>query len=155
MTALLNWRVWFAIGIAASLALMGAGGYRVGSKHVQAEWDAEKVVQLHAAAVAEVENRRIETKRQTGVIDAQNAQVKRTAVLQADAASSRAAVDSLRDTIRTATASLSSRSAASASEYSAALGAVLAECGTAFADVAAKADGHASDSLMLQEAWPK
>ena len=155
MIALFNWRVWFAVGLALSFVLIGAGGYRAGKKHVQAKWDAEKMAQITAAVNAEVENRRIETKRQTGVIDAQNAQVKRTAVLQADVASSRAAVDSLRDTIRTATASLPSRSAASASEYSAALGAVLSECSTAFADVSAKADGHASDTLMLEQAWPK
>lgn len=154
MLALLNWRIWLAIGLALTLAVVGAGGYRAGKKHTQAAWDAEKTVQLAAAAVAEVENRRLETKRQTGVIDAQNAQVKRTALLLLDAAGSRAAVDSLRDTIRTATADLPSRPAAAASEYTASLGAVLSECSTAFADVAAKADGHASDSLMLQSAWP-
>ena len=61
MTLLLNWRVWFAVGLAVSFALMGAGGYRVGSRRVRALWDAEKVVQLHAAYEAEAENRRMET----------------------------------------------------------------------------------------------
>ena len=134
---------------------MGAGGYRVGSKHVQAEWDAEKVVQLHAAAVAEVENRRIETKRQTGVIDAQNAQVKRTAVLQADAASSRAAVDSLRDTIRTATADLPSRTPSAVIGYATTAAQLLGECGAAYTGLAGQADAIWSERQTLIEAWPK
>lgn len=155
MMALLNWRVWFVMGLVASFALIGAGSYRAGKRNVQAKWNAEKVVQVKAAADAEVENRRIESKRQTGVIDAQNAQVKRTAVLQADAASSRATVDSLRDTIRTTTASLPSRSASATSEYAAASSQLLTECSANYAEVARQADGHASDSLMLQQAWPK
>ena len=153
--ALLNWRVWAVMGIPISLALMGAGGYRAGSKHVQAKWDAEKVTQLQVAAADEVENRRKESKRQTGVIDAQNAQVKRTAVLQADAASSRATVDSLRYDIRANTASLPSRTDDARSEYAAAAGQLLVECSAAYTEVAGHADGHASDSLMLQQAWPK
>ena len=48
---------------------------------------------------AGVENRRTGTKRQTGVVDAQNAQVKRTMALPANAASVRAALDGLRNTV--------------------------------------------------------
>ena len=155
MMALLNWRVWAAMGIAIALVLLGAGSYRAGKRNVQAQWNAEKVVQVKAAAETEVENRRIEAKRQTGVIDAQNAQVKRTAVLQADAANSRAVVDSLRDDIRTNTASLPSRTADTSGKYCAASGELLAICGAAYSEVARQADGHASDSLMLQQAWPK
>lgn len=155
MLALLNWRVWFAIGLALSFVLVGTGAYRAGKRHTKAEWDAEKVVQLAAAATAEVENRRIETKRQTGVIDAQNAQVQRTTVLQADAATSRAAVDSLRDTIRTATASLPSRTDDARSQYTSAAGELLGICAGNYQSMAATADAHSSDSLMLQQAWPK
>ena len=155
MIALLNWRVWFVMGLVASFALIGAGSYRAGKRNVQAKWNAEKVVQVKAAADAEVENRRIESKRQTGVIDAQNAQVKRNATLQADAASSRATVDSLRDTIRATTASLPSRSAAATSQYAATSSQLFLECSAAYSAVAATAQGHANDSLMLEQAWPK
>ena len=112
MLALLNWRVWLAVGLALSFALIGAGGYSVGKKHVQAEWDAEKVVQLAAAAHAETENRRIQSENDLKVINAQNAQAQRITALQADAVKSRAVVGGLRDTIRTANAELSSRTAA-------------------------------------------
>ena len=155
MMALLNWRVWLAIGIALTLVLVGAGAYRAGKRNVQAKWNAEKVVQVKAAADAEVENRRIESKRQTGVIDAQNAQVKRTTILQADAASSRAVVDSLRDDIRTATASLPGRSASATGQYATTSSQLFLECSAAYSAVAATAQGHANDALMLEQAWPK
>ena len=155
MTLLLNWRVWFAIGLAVSFALIGAGGYRVGSHRVQALWDAEKVQQLQAGAIAEVENRRIETKRQTGVINAQNAQVTRNAALENDAANANSVVASLRDTIDAGVAKLPGESAAAASQYAATAAKLFLACSEALTDVSRHADGHASDSLMLQEAWPQ
>ena len=155
MLALLNWRVWFAVGLALSLALMGAGGYSVGKKHVQAQWDAEKVVQLAAAAHAETENRRIETENATKVINAQNAQTQRITALQADAVKSRAVVGGLRDTIRAANAELSSRTADAIRKYAVTASQLLAECSDRYTDMAAKAQSHASDSLMLQQAWSK
>ena len=155
MTLLLNWRVWFAIGLAVSFALIGAGGYRVGSHRVQALWDAEKVQQLQAGAIAEVENRRMETKRQTGVINAQNAQVTRNAVLQTDADRANSVVTRLRDTLDAGVAKLPGESAAAASQYAATAAKLFLACGEALTDSSRHADGHASDSLMLQQAWPK
>ena len=155
MMLLLNWRVWFAIGLAVSFAFIGAGGYRVGSRRVQALWDAEKVQQWQATAIAEVENRQIETKRQTGVINAQNAQVTRNTTLETDAAGARAVVASLRDTIAAGVAKLPSESASAASQYAATAAKLFLACSEALTDVSRHADGHASDSLMLQEAWPK
>lgn len=37
----------------------------------------------------------------------------------------------------------------------AAVGTILGECAKEITGLAGKADGHASDSLMLQQAWPK
>ena len=155
MLALLNWRIWFAVGLALSFALIGAGGYSVGKKHVQAAWDAEKVVQLAAAAQAEVKNRRIQSENDLKVINAQNAQTQRITALQADAVKSRAVVGGLRDTIRAANAQLSNRTADAVRKYATTASELLAECSTAYSDLATKTDGHASDSLMLQQAWSK
>lgn len=155
MLALLNWRVWFAVGLALSFALIGAGGYSAGKKHTQAKWDAEKVVQLAAAAKQETENRQIETDRQTKVINAQNAQAQRITALQADVVKSRAVVGGLRDTIRAANAELSNRTAAAVGQYATAASELLAECSDRYSTLAEKADGHASDSLTLQQAWSK
>lgn len=155
MTALLNWRVWAALGLAVVLAISHGMAYRTGRALVRADWDAEKVVQLNAQKESDRENRNTESKRQTGVINAQNARVKRDMVLQTDAASSRAVVDGLRDDIRAATADLPSRAAGAVSQYAAASGQLLAECSATYSGVARQADGHASDALMLEQAWPK
>lgn len=155
MLALLNWRVWVAVALAGALVLAGAGGYRAGKHRTQAQWDAEKVAQLNQARETERENRTIESKRQANVIDAQNAATKRLAALQADAVRSSAVVSSLRDTIRTTTANLPSRTAAAVRQYATAAAQLLAECSDRYSELAAKADGHATDSLMLQQVGAK
>ena len=143
--------------ILATIAMMVAvqSAYLRGGRHVQALWDAEKVQQLQAGALAEVENRRIETKRQTGVINAQNAQFTRNSALENDAANANSVVASLRDTLAAGVAKLPSQSAAAASQYAATAAKLFVACSEALTDVSRHADGHASDSLMLQEAWPK
>jgi hypothetical protein len=112
-------------------------------------------VQETAAKEAEIENRQIESDRQLTVIAAQTAATVRVAALRVDAARSAAQSDSLRHTIATLTAALPSRSPAAVNQYAATEGQLLGECSTAYTDLAATADGHASDALMLQQAWPK
>ena len=153
MLMLLNWRVWLAVGLALTLALVGAGAYRAGKKHTQAAWDAEKVVQLAAAAQEEAKNRRIQTENDLKVINAQKAQTQRIVALQADSVKSRAVVGGLRDTIRAANAELSSRTADAVRKYATTASELLAECSDRYTNMAAKAQGHFSDSLMLQQAW--
>ena len=143
--------------ILATIAMMAAvqSAYLRGGRHVQALWDAEKVVQLHAAYEAEAENRRMETKRQTGVINAQNAQVTRNAVLQTDADRANSVVTRLRDTLDAGISKLPGESATAASQYAATAAKLFLACGEALTDSSRHADGHASDSLMLQQAWPQ
>lgn len=40
-------------------------------------------------------------------------------------------------------------------QYLATVSAVLDQCQSAYRDLAVQADGHAADSLMLQQAWPR
>ncbi|MGV1045458.1 hypothetical protein [Limnohabitans sp.] len=40
-------------------------------------------------------------------------------------------------------------------EYAATVSAILDQCQAAYRELAAAADSHAADSLMLQQAWPK
>lgn len=70
------------------------------------------------------------------------------------AASARADAVSLRDQLAAARADLSHASLDAARRYAAALSTVFAECTGALAEMAGAADGHASDSLMYQQAWP-
>ena len=155
MTALLNWRVWAAALIAAALAFTHFTAYRSGKANVRAAWDAEKVVQLQNLKVANDENRKLESKRQSAVIAAQSAAVGRMADLRAGADRAGAERDRLRDAIRATGADLPSRAPDAVRQYATTSGQLLTECSAAYADVASKADGHASDSLMLQQAWPQ
>ena len=64
-------------------------------------------------------------------------------------------VVSLRDQLNADRASLPSSSLSSCRAHAATLNAVFAECTSENAGLAKAAAGHASDSLMFQEAWPR
>ena len=70
----------------------------------------------------------------------------------------RTELDRLRDAIRTRPATacpMPDTTTAPSAESADTLGDVLGECGAALADMARAADGHASDAVMLRNAWPK
>lgn len=87
--------------------------------------------------------------------EAQNAHTQRQSILQADAAATRTERDSLRHQLDAATASLSDASTASVRKYAATLADVFGQCTKRLEEMGGAAQGHASDSLMYQEAWPK
>lgn len=155
MMALMNPRVWAAVALAAVLAFTHAFVYRAGKAVVQAERDKDTKEQLRASVVAEQENRRMESLRAAKVIEAQNAQTKRTQTLQASAAGARTELDRLRDAVAAIPADLPGQSGNAAGNPASTPPGLLAECSRAYQELAAKADGHYSDALTLQQAWPK
>ena len=155
MMALLSPKAWLALALSAILAFAGLFLYRSGAASVRTQWDAAIIQQQALAAAQEADNRRLEAKRQTNVIEAQNAQTKRTQGLQVAAAGARAESLGLRDTIATIRASLSSTPGDASSNAASAAAGLLAECGAAYQELAGASDGHYSDTLMLQQAWPK
>lgn len=140
--------------IAFATALLGFGWVK-GAEHGEAKLDAYKVSQDAATAAAEQKNRQKELDLQRNVIEAQNAAQARTKVLQVAIASARSESDGLRNDLATTRAKLSSASADAVREYANAASVILDQCQREYQDVAAKADGHASDTLMLQQAWPQ
>lgn len=62
---------------------------------------------------------------------------------------------SMRDELAAERAKLPSSSLASCRAHAATLNAVFGECANSSGGLAKAAAGHASDSLMFQEAWPK
>ena len=70
------------------------------------------------------------------------------------AAAARAERDGLRNQINTATSALPTATCGSARNYAATAAAVFEQCATALEELAAKADGHASDARTLTNAWP-
>lgn len=155
MMALLSPKAWGALVLAAILAFSLFFARQSGKASVRAEWNVEKIAQQQASAAAESENRRMEAARQSKVIEAQNAQAKRTQVLQVAAAGARAESDGLRDDLARNTANLPGASVDACRRYGATANAVLGEMAAEGGGLAEAAGSHASDSLMYQEAWPK
>lgn len=148
-------RLWLALGLAAVLVFTHFAANRSGAARVRGQWDAAIAQQLQQNLAAEQENRRLETARQSKVIEAQNAQVNRTRVLQAAAAGARAESDGLRGDLARNTADLPSASLTTCRNYAAAANAVLRDMAIEGGGMAEKAGGHASDSLTFEQAWPK
>ena len=67
----------------------------------------------------------------------------------------RAERDGLRNQIASARSAIPHAAEAAIRAYAAAATDVFDQCTARYIDVAAAADGHASDALMLQQAWPQ
>jgi len=83
-----------------------------------------------------------------------NAGRDRERVLRADLVAVRDAASGLRTQAAEAARRLAQAPAPAVLEYANTLGDVFAECSARYAEVAAAADGHASDARTLIEAWP-
>ena len=151
-----------ALVLAAALLALhhyGATRYADGQAEVNARWNAEKVVQLAAARQADADNRTTEFNRQ----EATNAAISQARQQGADDARSTAAAHTAAGSLRGALARRATAAPADVSRESldacrrdvAARDAVLGDMAEAGADMAGAADGHATDSLMYQRAWPK
>jgi hypothetical protein len=111
----------------------------------------------HANQLAEATaNALAETKRLQAAKDAAlKAAANRNASLARAAADLRHERDGLRDELASASIALPNASCASVRDHAAALNTVFGQCAAAIERLASQADGHASDSLTLQESWPK
>lgn len=73
----------------------------------------------------------------------------------ANAAAARTERDGLRAQLATTTVQLPVASCTSVREYGTTLTGLLDQCAGAFEAMAREASGHAADSRLMQEAWPK
>lgn len=142
-----------AIAAGIVLALLAATwkvyhtGYTAGETAVMSEWQAESAA---AQAKARADEQRIAKQTQEAI----NAARTREQRNKADADRARAESVSLRDELATARRDLPSASCTSLREHAAALNDVFGQCAAQLERLAATADGHASDALMLEQAWP-
>jgi hypothetical protein len=155
MTALLNWRVWAAIALAAGLAFTHFTAYRSGKAVVRAEWTAEKLKQTEQLAAFNAESRRIEQRRQSLVTEALNAAKKREITAALDADRLRVERWGLRDDLAAARAQLSSASVGSLRQRVAALDTVFEKCTVEVEGLAGSAQGIASDLRLILNARSK
>lgn len=155
MMALLSPKVWIGLALAALLVFTHTFVYRAGkarSEIVQAKTETKIVT---AALVDEKENRKLETLRQTRVIEAQNENTKRFQASQVAIAVRDAGSQRLRDDLAAIRADMSSASAEACRARIATLTAVLADMELEGGRMAARAQGHAADALMFEQGWPK
>lgn len=144
---------WLAV--AAILAALIFGVHRLDQSRQQIGYDKATSEYTAAALKAEQAARAKEQAIQTQITKAQNDAKIRETKLAADAGRARAAVAGLRDDLATARSQLSTLARDAVNQYAATSTELLTQCGASLADMARAADGHANDSLMLQEAWPK
>jgi predicted methyltransferase len=153
---LFPYKRWFEIG---ALVLIFAGcvygvhtydKYQqgIGEARIQALWDKEK---FESGALTEKRINELQKEKDDALV--QQAVQSKALLAFANAASKSSGV--FDTTLATNLTAESKASRDALTQYTTTLSAVLSECQRAYTGMAKEADGHASDSLMYQQAWPK
>jgi prophage DNA circulation protein len=144
---------------AATAIVAGALAFGGGWKVQAWRYDAQiaDMQASHAQASADAAQKAMDQtlKMQRTKDDAIKAAEQRAAKNAAAADSARRAADSLRSTLYSFRASLPGLTKPAAAVAADTAAELFGQCAGALTDVAAKADSHAGDALMLIEAWPK
>lgn len=143
--------------IAAGAALVlafGTGwvaqGWRMGAEYAALEMRyATRLAQAQENALKEYA--RLEKVKDDAIREAK-IEAEKNAVAAATAAR---AADRLRGDVASLRASIAAAPRPAVDQYATTASELLADCGREFADVAAKADGHAADVRLMLAAWPK
>lgn len=150
---------------ATAVALGAAGAWTVQAWRYEAK--IADIQRAHAQAVATAQANHIQAlekaSEQTIVYQQQAHQAAEDAASRVAAADvvmrrNRGELDRLRDAIRTRPAPacpMPDTATATSPKPADTIGDVLGECGTALTELARAADGHASDAVMMRNAWPK
>jgi hypothetical protein len=136
--------------LVALVALWGYGRHErgLGYSEAQNEYTQRALVATQAA-------RKREFDLQNQLQEAQNESLRHQAALTVAADRARNELDGLRDELTTLNNRLSSASADALRQFARTANSVLRECAARYSELAAKADRHANDALMLQRAWPR
>lgn len=142
-------RLWLVV-LALLAGAFGAGfvkGSAHGAQGVRNEWNEAKLA-------ANREARSLEERRLSRVAESVAMADAREARIRGDALNARRVADGLRGDLDAARV-FASRSADAANLAVATLGNVFESCVREYQRVAQDADGHASDALTLEQAWPR
>jgi regulator of protease activity HflC (stomatin/prohibitin superfamily) len=144
-----------AAALALGAALAGLGAWQVQSLRYDAR--IADMQQAHAQALADATQKAMDdTIKMQRTKDAAIQQAEqRAAQNAAAAAAARRTVDGLRDTLYAFRASLPSLAPAAVIERADTAAELFGACAARYTDVAAAADRHASDAMMLLQSWPK
>ena len=138
-----------------------AGALAFGAGWQTQEWRYGKQIAgiqaQHATALASANQKALDDtiKMQRTKDDAIKAAEQRAKTQAANAAVLRSERDGLRAQLATTTVQLPVASCTSVREYGTTLTGLLDQCAGAFEGMAREASGHAADSRLMQEAWPK
>ena len=146
-----NRYVQLVLVIAIALAaLWGYGNHQHGLGYAQAQNE-----YTQRALVASEAARKREFALQNQLQEAQNEFKLHQIAATAAADAARNELDGLRGELTSISDRLSRASADSLREFAKTANALLAECADRYSKLAQKADQHANDALMLQQAWPR
>lgn len=132
------------------VALWGYGKHErnLGYSDAQTEYTQRALIATQAA-------RKRELNLQNQLQEAQNESQRNQIALTAAADRARNELDGLRGELASLSHRLSSATADALRQYARTANSVLSECAARYSELAAKADRHANDALMLSRAWPK
>ena len=148
--------LYIKTAIVASIFMIGAA-----SGYIAQAWryDAQiaDISRKHATALASANQKALDDtiKMQRTKDDAIKAAEQRAKTQAANAAVLRTERDGLRAQLAATTVQLPVASCTSVREYGTTLTGLLDQCAGAFEGMARAASGHAADSRLMQEAWPK
>jgi leucyl aminopeptidase (aminopeptidase T) len=136
------------VGILTGLHYYDEYEQKIGADKVQAAWDREKAeseaAQLNREHSLQTEkDNAIEQseKHHQDLVTMANSAANSSKLLDATIAANNAAIARLTND--------------ALNKYTTTLGAVLSDCQQKYTGLAKEADGHAADSLILQQSWPK
>jgi hypothetical protein len=139
---------------AVMLAAAFASGFAVQGWRKDAQIAEIEAANSAAVAAATAQAMEETTQMQRKKDDALRLAAKRAQENASAAAAARAERDGLRNQINAATTALPTATCSSARDYAATATAVFEQCAAALEELATKADGHATDSRTLTNAWP-
>ena len=141
--------------IAALIASLVLGFQWMQHKAEQRGYTAAQTDYTKKALVASEAARKRELTLQNQMQEAQNESLRRETVIAAAVDRARNELDGLRDELSTLSDRLSRASSETLRKYAITANAVLRECTDRYSRLAQKADQHANDTVMFQQAWPK
>ena len=143
----------FIVGVLVWFFQAARLGAELADERLQASQYREQVTTERAAANARVAQagQQVAKAYQGALNDA----IKTQATLQAAATRAGRERDSLREQLSTAQQRLADATHSACTEYARTAGELLGQCSARYSDLAAAADGHAADAVMLQQAWPQ
>lgn len=151
----LNWRIWAAIALAVGLTWTHYEVYKAGQNDVQVKFDIYKLEVEKASKAAIEQARTTEQEWNDKLNQERNNATKREIKLRADADSSHAANDGLRDQLSATARRIAQGPKGSCPDAATAIGELLNSCSQRYQELGEIADRHSSDIETLIKSWPK